>query len=65
MYITVLTKRREETWGGGERESLIIELDNIVVCTGQDPKNDLEIIARGGMREGGGEGKRVVDGRRK
>ena len=31
-------------------------VDNIVVCAGQDPKNDLDITARGGRREGEGGG---------
>ena len=31
LHITVLTKRKEETGGGGERESRILEMDNIVV----------------------------------
>ena len=35
--------------GGGERESRITEVDNILVCAGQDTKNDLEIKARGLM----------------
>ena len=47
--------RRERRKRGGERESRIIEVDKIVVCAGQDPKNDLEITARGGRREGGGD----------
>ena len=58
LHIIVLTKGREENGGGRERESRIIEVDNFVVCAGQDPKNDLEMIARGGRREreGGGVG---------
>ena len=56
MYITTKGGMRERG-GGGDRESLIIEVDNIVVCAGQDPKNNLEITARGGRR--------VVDGRRR
>ena len=34
--------------GGRERESQIIEVDNIVLCAGQDPKNYMEITVRGG-----------------
>ena len=47
-------KRRRKGGRGGERESIIIEVDNIVVCAGQDPKNDPEITLRGGRREGEG-----------
>ena len=54
MHNTVLTKGKEEQGGGGERESRIIEVDNIVVCSGQDPKKDLDITERGGRREGEG-----------
>ena len=32
----------------------MIEVDNIVVCARQDPKNDMEITARGGRKEGKG-----------
>ena len=44
--------------GRGERVSRIIEVDNIVVCAGQDPRNYMEIAVRGGRREGevGGDG---------
>ena len=44
LYITVLMKGG----GGGERESLILEVDNIVVCAGHDYNNNLEITVRGG-----------------
>ena len=48
--------------GGGERESIILEVDNIVVCAGQDPRNDMEITVRVGRREGdvGGYGSLTV-----
>ena len=49
-------------WGVGYRNSLIIEVDNIVVCSGQNPKNDQEITVREGRREGG---RRVVTGSRR
>ena len=56
LHITVLTKGKEGKWGGGEKESRIIEVDKIVVCAGQDPKNNLKITARGvGGRGRGGE----------
>ena len=56
MHIPVFTKGKEEKVGGGERESLILEVDNIVVCAGQDTNNDMDITARGGRREGEGGG---------
>ena len=36
----------------------LLEVDNIVFCARQDPRNDLEITVRGGRREGevGGDG---------
>ena len=56
LQINVPKNGEEEKRGGGERESRIIEVDNIVVCAGRDPNNDLEITARGGRREGEAEG---------
>ena len=57
LNITAPKKGKEEMGGGGERESQILEADNIVVCAGNDIKNNLEITLRGGRR--------VVDGRRR
>ena len=51
MHITVLLKGNEEKGGGGVREIQILKVDNIVVCAGQDPKNNMQITARGGRRE--------------
>ena len=34
LHITVLTKGKEGKAGGGERENIIIKVDNIVVCAG-------------------------------
>ena len=55
-------KGKEEKGGGGERESRIIEVDNIVVCAVQDTKNDMEITVRGGRmdQKGGGDGLSTV-----
>ena len=45
------SQRGRRKGGEGERESQILEVGNILVWARQDPKNDLEITARGG--EGG------------
>ena len=46
--------RRKKKRGGEDRESRILKVDNIMVCARNDPKNNMDITARGVKREGRG-----------